>query len=228
MYLNKENHLKIVQCLLALSVLGLAQPASATGSFNWGNHDGGHGGGSSSSPASFFDWDGSHDWKVGDTQNPSVHPKYLSTNDTFNVSIDYKLGSDWNVTSASLWLYATDDNGPFAHCSTNCSDVGPGSDHTEQALITKVEGGPAGSYGTAEIDGFAWYKLSDNFASYLVGGDNQSLELTLKAVNGDFWFKNAKLEVNYTLQAVPVPGAIWLFGSAVLGLVGFRKKASLA
>ncbi|MBW2623781.1 MAG: PEP-CTERM sorting domain-containing protein, partial [Deltaproteobacteria bacterium] len=24
--------------------------------------------------------------------------------------------------------------------------------------------------------------------------------------------------------AVPLPGAIWLFGSAVLGLAGFRRK----
>ena len=35
---------------------------------------------------------------------------------------------------------------------------------------------------------------------------------------------------NYILEisAVPVPAAVWLFGTAIIGLLGFRKKASMA
>ena len=48
--------------------------------------------------------------------------------------------------------------------------------------------------------------------------------------SGDFGFFNSsqagvtygKLEVN----AVPVPGAVWLFGSGLIGLLGFRRKVT--
>jgi len=44
-------------------------------------------------------------------------------------------------------------------------------------------------------------------------------------VTGDFWYKNAKIVVDYSLKAVPVPAAVWLFGSALLGLTGLKRKS---
>jgi hypothetical protein len=44
----------------------------------------------------------------------------------------------------------------------------------------------------------------------------------------DYLFKSATLTVTYAPvvpAAVPVPGAVWLFGSALAGLIGFRRKS---
>ena len=41
----------------------------------------------------------------------------------------------------------------------------------------------------------------------------------------DYRLNIATLTVNYTPAAVPVPGAVWLFGSALAGLIGFRRKS---
>ena len=34
----------------------------------------------------------------------------------------------------------------------------------------------------------------------------------------------AVIQGDFTLQAVPVPAALWLFGPAVLGLLGLRRR----
>jgi hypothetical protein len=43
------------------------------------------------------------------------------------------------------------------------------------------------------------------------------------------WNQNVS-DYALTVQAVPVPGAVWLFGSAMAGMVGFsrRRKAAIA
>ncbi|MEQ1484712.1 VPLPA-CTERM sorting domain-containing protein [Methyloglobulus sp.] len=40
----------------------------------------------------------------------------------------------------------------------------------------------------------------------------------------DLWYKNIELVVDYELKPVPVPAAVWLFGSALLGLTGMKRK----
>jgi hypothetical protein len=41
-------------------------------------------------------------------------------------------------------------------------------------------------------------------------------------------FGNKHWDLNMNLTAVPVPAAVWLLGSALLGFVGMRKKAKQA
>lgn len=41
----------------------------------------------------------------------------------------------------------------------------------------------------------------------------------------DLWYKNAELVINYDLKPVPVPAAIWLFGSALMGFIGMKRKS---
>lgn len=53
------------------------------------------------------------------------------------------------------------------------------------------------------------------------------LEVTLEADDGIFYFNEARLQA-HDVSTVPVPAAIWLFGSGLLGLAGVaraRKKA---
>ena len=45
----------------------------------------------------------------------------------------------------------------------------------------------------------------------------------ISALRGSYGFN-----ITTTVSAVPVPGAVWLFGSALAGLIGLRRKASVA
>jgi hypothetical protein len=57
-----------------------------------------------------------------------------------------------------------------------------------------------------------------------------SITSTVKFKNlydGDSWGNYPHLD-NVSVSAVPVPAAIWLFGTALIGLVGFGKRRKLA
>jgi len=49
-----------------------------------------------------------------------------------------------------------------------------------------------------------------------------TLDVTLSATSGDFYFDDATLTANTTV--VPVPAALWLFGSGLLALAGAARK----
>ena len=141
-----------------------------------------------------------------------------------NISIDYALGNNWKNISAKLWLKAVDDSFDKGHCTSHsCADgSGVGEDASEQAEITKIEG-KSGLFASTEINSFGWYNLGLNVTSYLLADKNNRFTAQVAAALGkDFYFKNAKLVVDY---AVPVPAAIWLFAPALLGLIGFKRKA---
>jgi hypothetical protein len=53
------------------------------------------------------------------------------------------------------------------------------------------------------------------------------LSLTLKAVLGDFYFDQATLNAQ-AVSTIPVPAAVWLFGSGLLGLAGFARAKQRA
>ena len=43
---------------------------------------------------------------------------------------------------------------------------------------------------------------------------------------GDQFFMNLEIDSVSAVSAVPVPAAIWLFGTALVGLVGFSRRKS--
>jgi hypothetical protein len=180
----------------------------------------------------------------------ATHPEFLSKGESEKIEIDYKLGRNWVISSAKLWLRAVDDyNG--GHCSAsgfwsdNCKDVPKGDDSrnkgdnghkadkyldgSELALITIKGKGHNDDVQSKplEIDNFKWYDLNLNVTKYLIqNGRENDFTATLKASLGDFWYKNAKIVVDYDIKAVPVPAAIWLFGSALFGLTGMKRKSA--
>ena len=45
------------------------------------------------------------------------------------------------------------------------------------------------------------------------------------AVESQVWTVQARFTANsYTLNPVPVPAAVWLFGTALVGLLGFGRR----
>lgn len=175
-------------------------------------------------------------WATTVQSDTAWAPKFLIGDSTKTFYINYNLGSNWTINSAKLWLLAVDDY-RGNHCSvqggtsSRCNDdSNPWTyqDPSEKALITKIEGVSGNYAAPLEIDSFKWYDLNINVASYLSNTDG-NFSAVVKAGLGDFWYKNAKIVIDYDIKAVPVPAAIWLFGSALLGLIGgMRRKPIVA
>lgn len=172
-------------------------------------------------------------WAYGSSDSAS-EAKYLHGNgnkaSTKSISINYEIENSWTVNSASLWIKAVDDFKNGGPCSgSRCIDGRrKGRDASELAHVSNIEGSK-GNYASVEINGEQWYQLLD-VTSFLMGNSDNTFTALIKASKGrDFWFKNAKLVIDYSIKeeqipAVPVPSAIWLFGSALLGLMGFRRN----
>jgi len=67
------------------------------------------------------------------------------------------------------------------------------------------------------------FGLSSTTPIYDTRGDAYTLS-TVSGING---FTDLSLTVT-SVAAVPLPGAVWLFGSSLLGLLGLRKKVRIA
>lgn len=112
-------------------------------------------------------------------------------------------------------------------------DTSPGYDTGTTATTTFYNGGVTGSTFENEIYSANWVvagavifppdnsaeftfdKVTINFSIDKIGdvGDDNLLDLT-----------HATLNAQMQNPAVPIPGAIWLLGSGVLGLLGFKRK----
>jgi len=82
----------------------------------------------------------------------------------------------------------------------------------ENFVIAAVSNTLTGSFG-----------LSSTTPIYDTRGDAYTLS-TVSGING---FTDLSLTVT-SVAAVPLPGAVWLFGSSLLGLLGLRKKVRIA
>jgi hypothetical protein len=170
--------------------------------------------------------------------------QFLTGAKTKNFSIPYNIDKEATINSATLWVRAVDDF-KGRHCKGNkCLNrrIG-GRDLADKLRLLKVEGQNIRLRKT-EIKGYRWYQLLD-VTTFLLNDTNNKLAVRIKARgNQDFWFKNAKLVINYDPVAaggspspvppidpgapapVPLPSALWLFGSVLLGFAGFRRKTS--
>lgn len=101
-------------------------------------------------------------------------------------------------------------------------------------VVQKLNGenGIAKSQIPAKLEGLAFGPdITDNgvlFHTLFVANDNDFVP-DVAGPNQFYVFAIADTAINYQAQqltAVPVPGAVWLFGSALLGLIGITPKAS--
>lgn len=84
---------------------------------------------------------------------------------------------------------------------------------------------------TLELTGrFASYQTAANAGEYTLVFGDVSNPLNLAAFDGHYRYAldiSSTAAYSTVVSAVPVPGAVWLFGSAMAGLIGFgRRKAA--
>lgn len=127
--------------------------------------------------------------------------------------LNYAGYSDWRLPS----VLNSDGSGPCT--GYNCSDSEMG--HLFYVSLGNSFGGPPTNAGPFEyllsahpfwlaeahpsIPSYAWYFDTD-------GGYQWARD---KGTNSYAW----------AVRAVPIPGAVWLFGSGILGLAGLRRKS---
>lgn len=173
-------------------------------------------------------------WAYGSNDNID-QPKLLSNTGTSSnykdIAINYVIDRQkWEINSAKFMLKAVDDNNYGSHCTgygaTPCADgTGKYYDGKEYAEVSKIDGTTNMFTSATEISKYGWYDLGLDVTSYLLNDSNNTFTARIKAsFKSDYWYKNAKLVIDYDLKPVPVPAAVWLFGSALFGLTGLKRK----
>jgi len=123
-----------------------------------------------------------------------------------------------------LFMFDDDDNNNFADAGNSLlvpipSIVGIAGPISGNFLASNTNGNltltTSPDFVLAVLDGGAW--VGDTNAVF--SGDGNAVELTFATSGGVF-----VVDVAQTLVAVPVPAAVWLFGSGLLGLVGIGRR----
>lgn len=135
------------------------------------------------------------------------------------VTADHECGHVWGDNTPTSF-FDVNNNGTYEHGTDypHVKDMGPGNlpvvvhysgDHTN-ALVPLFAKGPG----------------SDLFADYIAGTDPNLMALygLDSAWTGQYIDNTAIFNVMMEASPVPVPGAVWLFASGLLGLAGLRKK----
>lgn len=157
-----------------------------------------------------------------------------SYTDTYNPD-DILLGADAGQTSSHTWEFDITTYG-FNPLSQNVitgfvdlqlrDDKGP-QDGAEK-LSFSIGGTNLDSNANANKD--RQFNLFDQSNILLQLSDVGKVLVVLTAIQGDFIFEAATLHVAATdadVNSVPLPAALWLFGSALLGLIGASRRKSV-
>ncbi|AEG01143.1 VPLPA-CTERM sorting domain-containing protein [Methylomonas methanica] len=85
-------------------------------------------------------------------------------------------------------------------------------------------------HGSGMTESLSNYFLNKGIYTMLVGGASEPLFDTdgITLLNDGAYGVVASFMATPAVQPVPVPGAVWLFGSALAGFVGFGRRKSLA
>ena len=146
-------------------------------------------------------------WTSNDPSNPKLSDMEALIGTTDLTSL-YKM----NVGDAS-------DTGPYANSYTTTfsnSALDP-----EDALIQLVKDADPITCGECYLAVKDGNQTPSLYIFALTTGMINSITLT------DFWVGNGAIshvEIVRGISAVPVPAAVWLFGTALIGLVGFGKR----
>ena len=176
---------------------------------------------------------------TADTMTSGVFDMYniagglMNSDATITGSIDTGAGT-WAVASAATFfgaLWSAHNGTTFGPGTYNIDTLGGGS-YTNIV----VGAGQVGGHilfdwnGTTDIDVVnVWDVAGDTYTSTDVVADQAGTDgiLGLKMIDGAFVGSSANFDF-VAPAAVPVPAAVWLFGSGLLGLVGVARRKKTA
>jgi hypothetical protein len=75
---------------------------------------------------------------------------------------------------------------------------------------------------------FSYANISAQLATVLQSGNSGVLSFTLAPGATETFYTDVKMTANLEAAPVPIPAAVWLLGSGLLGLLGFQKQESRA
>lgn len=148
----------------------------------------------------------------------------------------FTLFQGWDTSSTSNKHTAWNAN-PVAPSSTNpATNTNPtlqplrtlGLTYLGHASTTSSDGGVDYSYDSlSQAVSITFSGLSAGKYSLWIGGNATGTGICGPTCtsNGSTGSTNQQYLANISVAAVPVPGAVWLFGSAVAGMIGFGRKA---
>jgi len=135
------------------------------------------------------------------------------------VTADHECGHVWGDSSPNSFFDVNGDNVftagvDYAHVDNNGQGVLPGVSHN------------SGDHTNALVPLYAKGAGSEFFANYIIGTDtNLDAMYNLGgAFTGQYVDNTAIFEVMIDANPVPVPAAVWLLGSGLVGLVGIRRR----
>jgi len=145
----------------------------------------------------------------------------ISAGDTVTVTHQVAAANDyWSLSGTSLWVLinvsvsATRTGDTSLSFYNNGILVGSGSVLDAASKYVHI-GQP--------VDGLVVGLQFDTMVfNYLLSSTTSATNMITGGRFTNFWAKNAKYNVG--ASAVPVPAAVWLMGSGLLGLMGFSRK----
>lgn len=149
---------------------------------------------------------------------------------SFTYDADTNTYSNVNITTTGSGIWGTDNCGDSVLCGTYIRATNLYAPLTSTSLqITPTASDP--------VDSTGYYGISFKFDSALTNAGGTVQLLTSGGTDGEGICKNPDCLPEGaagvtafrgfsggSVSAVPVPAAVWLFGSALIGLVGIRRK----
>ena len=132
--------------------------------------------------------------------------------------------TDGDTVDASFWGYDTTASASpslriWGHYTLGTTDV------------NSYEGSAGGN--NTYTDGLGWSQVSNSWVFDSAGGTRDGIMIEVRFYDGGVGAQTALVDDLHvessagtimTPSAVPVPAAVWLFGSGLLGLVGFARR----
>ncbi len=136
------------------------------------------------------------------------------------------IGSEASYTSTSIATFAFGGFGPVAIYTAETDGLNSG--------FAPVTGDLTGSDLSLDLSSWTAYWNGTSFNqggminTTVDGSGNFTATWLAPVVGGAFNGQNGSWEITGTVSAVPVPAAVWLFGSGLVGLAGIARRRKAA
>lgn len=219
-----------IRTLFAVFVLGLAFCSSAyAATFNiavtpggdgwWGKDRWGYSSWYNAGDSTGNEVGGFHKYEDGDGQYRTGYLEFGlaqytgNTGDITSITLNYNL----------LRTAGDGDVGDINHVADSSSATGAASDKLNGSeLVETISGGTPSGWKSVDVTSYVLNDLTQGYAW-------SAFSLNRKSYSGYYISSAESLNPAFlaitTTAATPIPGALWLLGTGIAGLIGLRRKA---